>query len=179
MATLRYKWKLAAVSKERQELPRNSQSQNTSVPWVTEEYITQVFEKIESRVTKRLSQELSRLESRILGAVSKLEEFFLSPQIRILSGTVPGTFRNTDVKNQEPSGYHSQNDPYPELEFFACCTSNLIDPHPQEASHSYPVNWKAVIFILSYLKWSFHVRQDRKSNLSTNEAFRIWSCFSL
>ena len=52
MTTLRYERKLAAVSWETQEPVRNSRSQNTSIPRNTEEYIRQVFEDIESRLTK-------------------------------------------------------------------------------------------------------------------------------
>ena len=104
MATLRTRRKLAAVSREIQEYPRSSQSQNSSTPGFTGEYIAQVSEEIEGRVTKKLSQEFNGTESRILGALSKLDEFLLNPQVRTFSGTVPGTFRNTDVENQEPSG---------------------------------------------------------------------------
>ena len=101
MATLRNKRKLAAVTRETQkENPRNGQSRNTSVPRINEEYITQVSEEIEGRVTKKLSQEFNRTESRILGTLSKLDEFLLNQQIRTHSGTVPGTFRNTNVENQ-------------------------------------------------------------------------------
>ena len=101
MATLRNKRKLAAVTRETQEEhPRNGQSRNTSVPRINEEYITQVSEEIEGRVSKKLSQEFSRTESRILGALSKLHEFLLNQQVRTHSETVPGTFRNTNVENQ-------------------------------------------------------------------------------
>ena len=127
MATLRNKRKLAAVSRERQEYPRNSQSQNSSAPGTTEEYIAQVSEEIEGRVTEKLSQDFSRTESRIFGALSNLDEFLLNPQVRTFSGTVPGTFRNADVENEEPSGDHSQNDPHPEVEFSVCHASNLTD----------------------------------------------------
>ena len=90
MATLRNKRKLAAVTRETQEEhPRNGQSRNTSVPRINEEFITQVSEEIESRVTKKLSQEFSRAESRILGALSKLHEFLLNPQKR----RIPKPFR--------------------------------------------------------------------------------------
>ena len=68
MATLKKKRKLAAVSREKQEHTRISQSQNTFVLGNTEEYNTRVFEDIEGRVTKKLSQEFNRTESRILGA---------------------------------------------------------------------------------------------------------------
>ena len=119
MATLRNKWKLAAVTREtHEEHPRNGQSWNTSVPRINEEYITQISEEIEGRVTKKLSQEFSRTESRILGALSKLDEFLLNQQIRTHSGTVPGKFRNTKVKNQRTNEDDSQSDPHPEAGIF-------------------------------------------------------------
>ena len=102
MATLSNKRKLAAVTRETQEEnPRNGQSRNTSIPRIIEEYCTQVCEEIEGRVCKKLSQGFSRTESRILGALSKLDEFLLNQQIRTHSWTVPETFRNTNVDNQE------------------------------------------------------------------------------
>ena len=101
MATLRNKRTLAAVKRKTQEEhPRNGQSRNRSVPRINEEFITQLSEEIEGRVTKKLLQEFRRTESRILGALSKLDEILLNPQIRTHSGTVPGTFRNTTVENQ-------------------------------------------------------------------------------
>ena len=101
MATLRTKRKLAAVTRGTQEEhPRNGQSRNTSVPRINEEYIIQVSEEIEGTVTEKLSQEYSRTESRILGALSKLDEFLLNQQIRTHSGAVPESFRNTNVDNQ-------------------------------------------------------------------------------
>ena len=127
MATLRNKRKLATLLRKTQEYPRNSQSQNSSAPGISEKYIAQVSEEIERRVTKKLPQEFSRTKSRVLVALSKLDEFLLNPQIRTFSETIPGTFRNTDVENQEPSEDRSQNDPHPEVEFSACRASNLTD----------------------------------------------------
>ena len=122
------------MSRETQELPRKSQSQNTSAPGRTEEYIAQVSAEIEGRVTKKLSQEFSRTESRISGALSKLDNFLLNPQVRAFSGTVPGTFRNADVENQEPSGNRSQIDLFPEVEFSPCRAGSLTDSDPDEIS---------------------------------------------
>ena len=135
MATLRNKWKLAAKARETQEYPRNNQSQNSAATGITEDFIAQVSEEIEGRVTKKLSQESSRTESRILGALSKLDEFLLNPQMRTFSGSTPGAFRNTDIENQESNGDRSENDPHPEVEFSACCASNLADSEPDETSH--------------------------------------------
>ena len=119
MATLRNKRKFAAVTRETQEEHcRNGQSGNTSVARINEEHITQVFDEIEGRVTKKRSQKISRTESCILGALSKLDEFLLNPQIRTHSGTVPGTFRNTNVENQGTNEDDSQSDPHTEAGIF-------------------------------------------------------------
>ena len=127
MATLRNKRNLAAVTRETQEEnPRNGQSRNTSVPRINEEYITQVSEQIEGRVTRTLSQEFSRTESRILGALSKLDEFLLNQQIRTQFETVPGTFRNTNVENQGTNEDDSQGDPHPEAGIFRGQTTQNI-----------------------------------------------------
>ena len=127
MATLKNKRKLAAVTRESQEEhPRNGQSRNTSVRRINEEYITQVSEEIESRVTKKLSQEFSRTESRILGALSKLGELLLNPQIRTHSGNVPGTFRNTNVENQGTNEDDSQSDTHPEAGIFRSQTTQIL-----------------------------------------------------
>ena len=127
MATSRNKRTLAAMARETHEYPRNNQSQNSAAPGITEDYIAKIFEEIEGRVTKKLSQEFSRTESRILAALSNLDEFLLNSQVQTFSGTVPGTFRNTDVEKQEPSGDRSPNDPHPEVDFSACRASNLTD----------------------------------------------------
>ena len=89
MATLRYKQKLAVCFK------------GTFVPGMTEEYITQVLEKIEGRVTKKRSQEISATESRFLGARPKIDEFLLNPQVWTGSRTVPGTSQNNDFANRK------------------------------------------------------------------------------
>ena len=136
MATLRNKQNLAAVSRETQEeLPGNGQSQNTSVPRINQDYITQVSMEMVGRVTAKLSQVLSRTKSCILGALSKLDEFLLNPEIRTHSGIVPGTSRNTDVANPEPTGDRSQNDHYLEVEFSVHQLRHSIDSGPEEAVH--------------------------------------------
>ena len=143
---LRNQRNLAAVSRETQEYPRKSQSQNLSAG-ITEEYIAQVPKEIEGKVTRKLSQDFSRTKSRILGALSKLDELLLNSQVRTIAGTVPGTFRNADVENQEPSGDRSQNDTHPEVEFFVCSASNLTDSDPDETFHSKKLEMRGIIFL--------------------------------
>ena len=129
MATLWNKRKLAAVTTKRQEEhPRNGQSRNTSVPRINEEYITQVSEEIESRVSKKLSLEFSRTESRILGALTKLDEFLSNQLIHTHFETVPGTFRTTNVENQGTNEDDSQSDPHPEAGIFRGQTTQNLGP---------------------------------------------------
>ena len=136
-ATLRIKRILATMAKETQEYSRNNQLQNSAASGITEDYIAQISKEIDGRVTKKLSHEFGRTESGILGALSKLDEFVLNPQRGTVSGTTPGSFRNTDVGNQEPSGDHSQNDSQPEVEVSACRVINLTDSDLEETSHRY------------------------------------------
>ena len=94
MAT-RNKKKLAALNKENcEEHPRCNLAQNSNVPRSQEDYITQVSEEIEGRVTKKLSQEFSRTENRILGALARLDDFLMNPLIQDHSGTTPEASRN-------------------------------------------------------------------------------------
>ena len=52
MATLRNQRKLAVVSMETHEYPRNSHSQSSSAPEITEDYMTQVSEEIEEELLR-------------------------------------------------------------------------------------------------------------------------------
>ena len=128
MATLRNRKKLAAVSREPPEGSRSSKGQTVLDPELTPDYISQVSEEIEGRVTKKLSKEFSRTESRILGALSKLDEFLLNPQVRTCSVAVQGTSGNANSENRETHGDRSSNDPYPEVGYFPHHSGQLNSP---------------------------------------------------
>ena len=115
MATLRNKRKLAAVSRETPEGRRGSRAQMVLDPESTQDYISQVSEEIEGRVTTKLSKEFSKTESRFLGALSKLDELLLNPQVRTCSVAVLGSSRNNISENRETTGDRSSDDPYPEV----------------------------------------------------------------
>ena len=135
MATLRNKRKLAAVSTETPEGSRSSRGQTVVDPELTQDYISQVSEEIEGRVTKKLSKEFSKTESRILGALSKLDEFLLNPQIRTCSVAVQGTSGNGNSENLETHGDRSSNDPYPEVGYFPHHSGQLNSPEAETNSH--------------------------------------------
>ena len=111
MATSRNKRKLAAVSPES---TKNSRAQNTIDPELAQDYISQVSEEIEGRVTIKFSKEFSRTESRVLRALSKLDEFLLNPHVRTCSVAVPGISRNSNSENREPTEDRPSDNPCPE-----------------------------------------------------------------
>ena len=141
MATLRNKRKLAAVSRETPGGSSSSRGQNVLDPELTQDYISQVSEEIEGRVTKKLSKEYSKTESRILGALSKLDEFLLNPQVRTCSVAVQGTSRNANSENRESHGDRSSNDPFPEVGYFPHHSGRLNSPETETISHTVTENY--------------------------------------
>ena len=93
-------------------------AQNSNAPRSQEDYITQVSEEIEGRVTKKLSQEFSKTENRILSSLARLDDFLMNPLIQGHSGTDPETSRNVFSINQGTNEDDSQSDPHPEAGFF-------------------------------------------------------------
>ena len=117
--TPRNKRKLAALNKEDcEENPRSNLAQNTGAPRSQEDYITQVSEEIEGRVTKRLSKGLSRTENRILGALARLDIFLMNPLLPGCSGTIPEPSQNALNTSQGTNEDDSQNDSHPEAGLF-------------------------------------------------------------
>ena len=117
--TTRNKRKLAALNKENcEEYPRSNLAQNSNAPRSQEDYITQVCEEIEGRVTKRLSKEFSRTENRILGGLARLDDFVMNPLLQCHSGVTPEAARNPLSTGQGTNEDDSQNDPHPEAGLF-------------------------------------------------------------
>ena len=129
MATVSNKKKLAALNKENcEEHPRSNLAQNSNMYRSQEDHITQVFEEIEGRVTKKLSQDFRRTENRILDALARLDDFLMNPLIQGYKGTAPETSRNTFSTNQGTNEDDPQSDPHPEADIF----------HNQTAQNSGP-----------------------------------------
>ena len=117
--TTRNKRKLAALNEKNcEDHPRSNLAQNSSAPRSQEDYITQVSEEIEGRVTKRLSKEFSRTEDRILGALARLDNFLMNSLLPGGSGTTPEPSRNALSISQGTNEDDSQNDRHPEVGLF-------------------------------------------------------------
>ena len=140
MATLRNKRKLAAVSRETPEGSGSSRGRNVLDPELTQDYISQVSEEIEGRVTKNFSKEFNKTESRILGALSKLDEFLLNPQEQTCP-VVQGASRNVSLKSRESHEDRSSNDPYPEVGYFPHHSGQLNSPETELNPHMVTGNY--------------------------------------
>ena len=115
MAT-RNKRKLAALNKENcEEHPRSNLAQTSNVLRSQEDYKFQIFEEIEGRVTKKLSQEFIRTENCIL---ARLGDFVMNPLLQGHSGTAPETSRNAFSVNQGTNEDNSQSDHHTEAGLF-------------------------------------------------------------
>ena len=126
---------LFLASRETTEGSRSSRGQTVLDPELTQDYNSQVSEVIAGRVTKKLSMEFSKTESRILGALSKLDEFLLNPQVRTCSVAVLGTSGNVNSENRDTHGDRSSNGPYPEVGYFPHHSGQLNSPEPETNSH--------------------------------------------
>ena len=132
MAT-RKKRKLAALNKENcEEHPRSNFAQDSNVPRSQEDYITQVSEEIEGRVTKKLSKAFSRTENRILSALARLDDFLMSQLIQGHSGITLEMSRNAFSTNQGTNEDDSQCDPHPEAGFFGNQTTQNSGPDDRD-----------------------------------------------
>ena len=110
-------------------------AQSSNVPRSQGDYITQISEEIEGRVTKKLSQEFSRTENHILGALSRLDDFLVNQLIQGHSGTAPETSRNAFSTSQGTNEDDSQSDPHTEAGTFNNQTTQnpaLEDGHDSE-----------------------------------------------
>ena len=153
--------KLAVLNKENcEEHPWSNLAQNSNVPRSQEDYITQVSEEIEGRVTKKLSQEFSRTENRILGALPRLDDFLVNPLIQGHSGTAPETSRNVFSISQGTNKDDSQSNPHPEAGLFnnqMTQNSGLEDGHDRMSlifRHQLPSFFN---FLLPFLIKNFSV----------------------
>ena len=116
------------------ESTNSSRGQNTLDLELTQDYISQVSEEIEGRVTKNLSKENSRTESLILGALSKPDEFLLNPQLRTCSAALPGTSTNNISENRETTGDRSSDNPCLEVGYSFHYSGQLNSPQAENYS---------------------------------------------
>ena len=136
--TTRNKSNLAALNKKNcDEHPRSNLAQNSNAPRSQEDYINQVSEEVEGRVTKRLSNELSKRENHILGALARLDDFLVKMLLQGDSGATPKASRNPFITSQGTNEDDSQNDPHPQAGLFhsqITQTSGPEDDHDRDMS---------------------------------------------
>ena len=133
MATQRIGRQLEALNRENfQEHPRSNLAQNSNVSRSQADYITIVSEENEGRRTKKLSQEFTKMENRILGALSRLDDFLMNPLVQGHSRTTPETSLNAYGTNQRTIEDDSQTDDCPEARLLRSQTTRNFG---SEAGH--------------------------------------------
>ena len=172
MATLRNKRKLAAVSTETPDSSRSSTGRTVLDPELTQDYISQVSEEIEGRVTKKVSKEFNKTESRILGALSKLEEFLLNPQVRTCS-VFQEAPRNANSENRENHGDRSSNDPYPEGGYFPHHSGQLNGSEADMVTETHPHNNIDDSLMLSLKKQACSIKKNDTTSMQHYETLMI------
>ena len=75
-----------------------------------------------------------------MGALSKLVEFLLNPQVRTCSVAVPGKSRKSNSENRETTGDCSSDAPCPEVRFSSNHFGHLNSPEVKDYPHSFPSN---------------------------------------
>ena len=111
-----------------------------------------------------MSQKYSRTESRILGALSRLDDFFLNPLIQGYSGTAPETSRNTVSTNQGTNQGDSQSDPHPEV---GVSQSQTTNSGPGDTYDSYCENHRKKK-LPNYARKFEHVGKNLSQTVKTN-----------
>ena len=160
MANLRNKRKMAALYKKNcEEHPNSNLAQNTNVPRSQEDYITQIFEESEGKVTKNLSQDLNRTEKRIFGALARLDDFLMNPPNQGHSGTAPETSWKVFGTNQGTNEDDSRSDPHPETGIFRSQTTLNFGPKAGHDNNFFTILiFFRVIFFLRTHKSAFKRR---------------------
>ena len=112
---------------------------------INEEYISQVSQEIEGRISKKLSQEFSKRESRILGALAKLDHFLTNPA----DGNGESTPKQKSTSVRGISGTQSSN--MPEREG---CVLNGLDARYHIPDPSLIRNFENQLNAFKFVYWS-------------------------
>ena len=123
---------LAAINKEDHEKHRrNNQARDSNGHGKQEDYLTQLSEENEDRVTTKLWEEISGRERGVLGALHKIDELLLNPQAwdhQAGVHSVLETFWSLITDYQETNEDHSQNDTHHEARVSLSQSSQNLSP---------------------------------------------------
>ena len=80
-----------------------------------------------------------------MGALTRLDEFFLIPQVRTCSVAVQGTSGTANSENRETHGDRSSDDPYPEVGYFPHQSGQLNSPETETNSQMVTENYPHMV----------------------------------
>ena len=120
--------------------------------------------------------------SRTLGALSKLDEFLLNPQVRTCSVAVTGTSRNTNLENRETTGDHSSDNLYPEVGYFSHLSGQLNSQETETNTHmvtrateevsQYPHSMTTDQEVIPYCSLTISSGKQKKARSTSQPQFR-------
>ena len=154
MATLGNKRKLAAISRETPENTRNSQSRKANDSEMAEQYIFHFLMKSKGEWLKN-SQRSSVGQS--------LVSWVLCQNFGQCSVAVPGTSRNSNSENREPTGARSLDDPCPETRSSSDHSGNLNSSEVENYPHM--VTRDPEVFAIALTWWQKFKRRFRTAPL--------------
>ena len=149
-----------------EEHPRSNLVQKWNVHRSQEDYITQVSEESDEKVTKKLSQGFSRRENRILGAFSRLDDILMNSLIQGHSGTAPETSRSTYSSNHGANVDDPQSDLLPEASIFHKQATRSSGP---EDDHDMVTGVHEEVIYCSHSTTS---RKQKKNRSTSQQQFR-------
>ena len=88
-------------------------------------------------MTEIIYLRLSGAESQILGALSKLDVFFLNSQTRLQSRTVPRALRDTHSENQQHNEDGSESYIHPEVDAIVIRFPHTVISDPDSVLYSF------------------------------------------
>ena len=159
-----YIGKLAALNRNNcEEHPRSNLAQNSNVARSQECNVSQLSEENERRVKEKLSQPFGRTENRLLGALSRLDDFQLNWLFQGHSGTLPETSQISYGTIQGTNGDDHQSDPHPKIVVFQSRT--IGNSGPQEG-HDIATRFHEEVTYFSPKTFSGKQKENCSSNTS-------------
>ena len=128
----------------------------------------------------KISQELSRAESWILGELSKLDALLQNLQLQVKSGIVPRFSWDTDWEIQEGNEDRFQNDPQPEVRATVNRFPHTVISDPDAVVYNCQCSYKACssLFYTVLEKFPTLFKKKKVNNDHKKKQFRRF-CFAL
>ena len=122
----------------REKIRRDPSGTTSDKTTSNEECIPQELGKKDGHLTRKFSRGFSRTYTNVLGTLPTLGKPLLCPQIRVKTGSVPGTSRNMNVENQEPAAI-KVSETFFSASYLVCITLQQNAPLTSERNNVFEI----------------------------------------